>query len=41
MNLRFTPPEDVARMAAFLASDMASCVTGGIVPMNGGSNPVI
>ena len=38
---RFAQPEDIARMAAFLASDMASYVTGAIVPMDGGSNPVI
>lgn len=38
---RFAQPEDVARMAAFLASDLASYVTGAIIPMDGGSNPVI
>lgn len=38
---RFAQPEDIARMAAFLASDMAGYVTGAIVPMDGGSNPVI
>ena len=38
---RFADPDDIARMAAFLVSDMASYVTGAIVPMDGGSNPVI
>ena len=38
---RFAQPEDIARMAAFLASDCASYVTGAIIPMDGGSNPVI
>jgi NAD(P)-dependent dehydrogenase (short-subunit alcohol dehydrogenase family) len=38
---RFAQPEDIARMAAFLASDMASYVTGAIIPMDGGLNPVI
>lgn len=30
-----------ARVALFLASAHASCVTGAIVPMDGGANPVI
>ena len=38
---RFARPEDIAQMAAFLASDCASYVTGAIIPMDGGSNPVI
>ena len=38
---RFAQPEDIARMVAFLASEQASYVTGAIVPMDGGSNPVI
>jgi NAD(P)-dependent dehydrogenase (short-subunit alcohol dehydrogenase family) len=38
---RYANPEDIARMAVFLASDQASYVTGAIVPMDGGSNPVI
>ena len=38
---RFARPEDIAQMAAFLASECASYVTGAIIPMDGGSNPVI
>ncbi len=38
---RLAQPEDIAQMAAFLASDQASYVTGAIIPMDGGSNPVI
>ena len=38
---RFAQPEDIAQMAAFLASDQASYVTGAIIPMDGGVNPVI
>jgi NAD(P)-dependent dehydrogenase (short-subunit alcohol dehydrogenase family) len=38
---RYADPDDIARMAVFLASDQASYVTGAIVPMDGGSNPVI
>ena len=38
---RLAQPEDIAQMAAFLASDRASYVTGAIIPMDGGSNPVI
>jgi len=38
---RYADPDDIARMAVFLASDAASYVTGAIVPMDGGSSPVI
>jgi len=38
---RMGTPEEVARVALFLASAEASYVTGAIVPMDGGSNPVI
>ena len=38
---RYAAPEDIAQMAVFLASDQAGYVTGAIVPMDGGSNPVI
>jgi len=38
---RLGTPEEIARVALFLSSDQASYVTGAIVPMDGGSNPVI
>ncbi|MEO8137647.1 MAG: SDR family oxidoreductase, partial [Betaproteobacteria bacterium] len=38
---RFAQPEDIAQMAAFLASNCANYVTGAIIPMDGGSHPLI
>jgi NAD(P)-dependent dehydrogenase (short-subunit alcohol dehydrogenase family) len=34
-------PEEVAQVAAFLASDRASYVNGALIPMDGASNPVL
>jgi NAD(P)-dependent dehydrogenase (short-subunit alcohol dehydrogenase family) len=38
---RYAAPEDIARVALFLASDTASYVTGAILSMDGGSSAVI
>jgi len=38
---RLAAPEEVARVALFLASEQASYVTGALVPMDGGSASVI
>lgn len=38
---RYAKPEEIARVAVFLASGQASYVTGAIVPMDGGLNPII
>jgi NAD(P)-dependent dehydrogenase (short-subunit alcohol dehydrogenase family) len=38
---RYASPEDVANLALFLASDKASYITGAIVPMDGGLNPIL
>jgi NAD(P)-dependent dehydrogenase (short-subunit alcohol dehydrogenase family) len=38
---RYAQPEEIASVAVFLASSRASYVTGAIVPMDGGTNPVI
>ena len=38
---RYATPEEIARVALFLASDQASYVTGAIVPMDGGLASVI
>ena len=38
---RYAKPEEIASVAVFLASSQASYVTGAIVPMDGGTNPII
>ena len=38
---RYAAPEDVAALALLLASDRASYVTGALIPMDGGANPLI
>jgi NAD(P)-dependent dehydrogenase (short-subunit alcohol dehydrogenase family) len=38
---RFAQPEEIARVAVFLASDAAAYVTGAIVAMDGGASAVI
>ena len=38
---RYAASQDVANLALFLASDKAGYITGAIVPMDGGSNPVL
>jgi NAD(P)-dependent dehydrogenase (short-subunit alcohol dehydrogenase family) len=38
---RYAKPAEIARVAVFLASEQASYVTGAIVPMDGGANPII
>jgi len=38
---RYASAEEVADVALFLASDKASYVTGALIPMDGGSNPLI
>ena len=38
---RYAAPEDIANLTLFLASDKANYITGAIVPMDGGSNPVL
>ena len=38
---RAAQPEEVARVAAFLASDLASYVSGAVIPMDGGATSVI
>ena len=38
---RYADPKDVASVTLFLASDQASYVTGAVIPMDGGSNPII
>lgn len=38
---RYAHPEDIANLALFLASDQAAYVTGVVIPMDGGANPII
>jgi NAD(P)-dependent dehydrogenase (short-subunit alcohol dehydrogenase family) len=38
---RYADPEDIANLTLFLASNKASYITGAIVPMDGGLNPVL
>jgi len=38
---RYAAPEDIANLTLFLASDKASYITGALVPMDGGFNPVL
>ena len=38
---RYAAPEDIANLALFLASNKASYITGAVVPMDGGLNPIL
>jgi NAD(P)-dependent dehydrogenase (short-subunit alcohol dehydrogenase family) len=38
---RYADPKEVASVALFLASVQAAYVTGAVIPMDGGSNPII
>jgi NAD(P)-dependent dehydrogenase (short-subunit alcohol dehydrogenase family) len=38
---RYAAPEDIANLTLFLASNKARYITGAIVPMDGGLNPVL
>jgi NAD(P)-dependent dehydrogenase (short-subunit alcohol dehydrogenase family) len=38
---RYASPEDIANLTLFLASTKASYITGAIVPLDGGLNPVL
>jgi NAD(P)-dependent dehydrogenase (short-subunit alcohol dehydrogenase family) len=38
---RYAAPEDIANLTLFLASDRAGYITGAIIPMDGGANPII
>ena len=38
---RYADPKEIASVTLFLASDQAAYVTGAVIPMDGGSNPII
>ena len=38
---RYADPKEIASVALFLASDQAAYVTGAVIPMDGGVNPII
>jgi NAD(P)-dependent dehydrogenase (short-subunit alcohol dehydrogenase family) len=38
---RYASNEDIAQVALFLASPRAAYVTGAVIPMDGGLNPVL
>lgn len=38
---RYADPKDIASVTLFLASDQAAYVTGAVIPMDGGINPII
>ena len=38
---RYADPKEIASVTLFLASDQAAYVTGAVIPMDGGGNPVI
>lgn len=38
---RFADPKEIASVTLFLASDQAAYVTGAVIPMDGGVNPII
>jgi NAD(P)-dependent dehydrogenase (short-subunit alcohol dehydrogenase family) len=38
---RLAQPEDIANLALFLASDKATYLTGAVIGMDGGANPIV
>ena len=38
---RYADPKDIASVTLFLASEQAAYVTGAVIPMDGGMNPII